>query len=423
MNNDRLTLNEGSFITEHDTSPFRRAVKKVTKQNTRVMNEFSNVYESVVNQHHQQQHHYNKDQQGKTPNDIVSVVENELPPVKQLPLALMNISDADLRSKVREELQENIEVMIRKLAEIQHVENMRRYEQELQEAAQRICRGQDRESDINRMSMELKRQLQVELMFRDTKRVLRDETYEMRDNPGEREVVQSANAAIQTSEFIPLAKGTNSQTTENIETITAAKKAGSEWKGKAKKSRKTSYSKKDVTSQRREQLAPRTPQRTQSETFAREIIKDKAPQPRSAQNLDDIMKELEQEKEWRKKAEMSLKHQREMIEDLRKGVQGDVQRLIEEQNLRYKELKETLAIHENAKNTRSETRTQTLSERSPLSESVKKKPSNWRQESDDLSIVNHDDDDESDDNIRTDDDDDSHDEYSPPTRTPEYYIQ
>jgi len=429
-NDDTLALNEGSFITEHNTGPFRRAVDKVTKQNTRVMNETSkitNVYEAVVNQHNQQ-HHYSKMQHDQTPNE--HEIGNELPPVKKQPLALMNIADSDLRLKVREELQENIEVMIRKLAEIQHVENMRRYEQELQEAAQRIFRAQDRENDIKRMSMELKRQLQEELMFRDATRVPRDTTRDVRDDVGERKIVQSANAAIQTNESIAMGNDTKSKTTENMESITAAKKAGSEWKGKAKKSRKTSYSKKDAmySSQRKEELTPRTPQRTQSETFSRDIVKEIPPQPRSAQNLDAVMKELEQEKEWRRKAEISMKHQREMIEDLRKGIQGDVQRLIEEQNNRYQELKATLATYENAKNIRSETRSEPRSERRSLPESLKKKPNNWKQEGDDVSIVNHDDGDDCEsDGVRTDDDDndddDSHDEYSSPPRTPEYYIK
>ncbi|KAK3747560.1 hypothetical protein QZH41_015794, partial [Actinostola sp. cb2023] len=405
-----------SFITEIDTSPFRRAVKRVSKQNTRTLNgssKIADVFEAAAKEHRYDQ------EEMKPSSEIVSVLSNGTPPRKKS-VALWSLPSEDIRSQVREELQENIEVLIRKLAEIQHMENMRRYEQELKEAAERICRAQDRESDIDRMSRNLKKQLQEELMFRDTSRVLRDNKKEA--------VVITGNTGSTASEPDPAGVDV---ATKGLESITVAKTAGAEWRGRVKKGRN-----------KRETIEKKlTPLRTQSETLVSRDIKKEDQPPRSAQDLDAVLRELEQEREWRKRTETAVLRQRGMIEDLRKGIQGDVRRFIDEQNRRYQELKETLVAYETAKTASSPTdrRDQTWIERTPTSSEDKTmrgnkeqplRPSSWKQKSEDIpSTVNHgnddDDTDHSDDRTDddSDDDDDDDDDYnSSPPHTPEFYI-
>lgn len=306
-----------SFISEGN-SPFRRAVKKVTKQNTRILAEYSEASK------HSDLSTLQTLEKSEQWND-----EEQMDSKKDRSLALWGLPSEDIRSKVREELQENIDVMIKKVAEIQHYENLRRYEHELKEAAERMCRVQDSKGDIDRMCQSLKSQLQEELLFRDTLRVVNGEKKDMND--GQKALISIEPPTTKHQESHSKMHSSKTRMTG----VTNARKAGKEWKGKTvrKKLReKAAFSEPTETSLA---LVP-CPTEDSPGTSSRN---DAERTTSASRKVDAVVRELEKEREWRKKTESIIVQQREMIEELRNGIQGEVQRLIEEQNKRYHDIK------------------------------------------------------------------------------------
>jgi hypothetical protein len=214
---------------------------------------------------------------------------------------------------------------------------MRRYEQELKDAAERMCRVQNRDSDLDHMCQNLKSQLQEELLFRDTLRVLKENGDEGRD-------VREEN--LMSLEPPPATNLTENQTEKpeqinpNLTDVTIAKKAGKEWKGRA--ARRKTRDKAGESTQKSLALVPCPTE--ESPGTSRRNGDERLTS--ASRKLDAVVRELEKEREWRKRTENVIIQQREMIEELRNGIQSEVQRLIDEQNKRYHEIKANLVKYE-----------------------------------------------------------------------------
>ncbi|XP_031555000.1 glutamic acid-rich protein-like [Actinia tenebrosa] len=313
--NERLSPQ--SFISEGN-APFRRALKKVSKQNTRILAEYNEA---------------NKHSDLSTLQTLEKSEEwngeERMDSKKGRSHALWNLPSEDIRSKVREELEENIDVMIRKVAEIQHYENLRRYELELKEAAERMCKVQDSKGDIDRMCQSLKSQLQEELLFRDTLRVLNEEGKDI--NGGKKALMSIEPPAS----IPPESHSKKHQSKQRLTGVTNAKKAGKEWKGKTVRKKLREKASVSEPTENSLALVP-CPTEEESGTSSRN---DAERATSASRKLDTVVRELEKEREWRKRTEGIIVQQREMIEELRNGIQGEVKRLIEEQNKRYHEIK------------------------------------------------------------------------------------
>ncbi|EDO45091.1 predicted protein [Nematostella vectensis] len=322
---DKRTLSDGSGTSTEDRTPFQRAVRKVTKQNkeNRESHGLARL-QAVIDQARdhaalQTGPQWTRDRPdgGMADGETRAAVTTKTSLLWKLPREV-------IRSHVRDEMEESIDIMIRKLAEIQHLENVKQSEQALKEAAERVTKAHDRERDINRMVQELKARFREELGFKETGRVLKEE----RDATGNKD-----------ENSLKVAR--KPQDIGGVLSVTRARKAGKAWKKKIDGQVSTDQN----------ALVPSLPSISKLEKIPelegqtlldKELDKRRQEEEVTKQELQAVKQELEKEKEWRKKTEVLMTKQKSMIDELRQGIQGEIAKLLQEQAKRHEELRASL---------------------------------------------------------------------------------
>ena len=174
-----------------------------------------------------------------------------------------------IQQRVKQRLGKDVEILVRKLAELQYEDDQKRSEEELKSALERASKARQRTESISSVAAELKKRLYAERAFRNT------------------EILPEAQLTLPAPHPGPLPSIGEYSSAPHVD--------------------ETAHAREEFNNQH-----------------------------------DNILQELEKEREERRKAEDILSDQQQLIEELKENMREQMEYILEEQSRRYDELKELI---------------------------------------------------------------------------------